>query len=268
MNAYLFSRVNGVIVSEPVLTSTQWKDWAAALLPPPSSLRSLIPQLNHALRDPEVAGLGRDLDYFLEGGQAHILTSLLHLPGRALLHDKSIHLIYPVSILLAQSGTHWLSKAPGPRCFDAVQLFRVLSQFCTGPCRSQDSNEEMPCLHSLQDGIYPFPKELGAWLLPTVAQPCIDKPTHSVRGKRVPHPSLLSPAAREERQPCRHWAVSARPLPGALPSCSMALSWKRAYIAPTAAYTTDTNTVVLWGLDPHDSSVQPPAINIHYPLIT
>jgi len=75
-------------VSEAVLTSTQWKDWAAASLPPPShspSLRSLMLQLNHALRDPEVAGLGRDLNYFLEGRQAHILISMLHLSGRALI---------------------------------------------------------------------------------------------------------------------------------------------------------------------------------------
>lgn len=46
---------------EPVLTSPQWKDWAAASLPPspspPSpSLRSLMLQFNHAVSDPEVAG--------------------------------------------------------------------------------------------------------------------------------------------------------------------------------------------------------------------
>lgn len=46
---------------EPVLTSPQWKDWAAASLPPspphPSpSLRSLMFQPTHALSTPEVAG--------------------------------------------------------------------------------------------------------------------------------------------------------------------------------------------------------------------
>lgn len=41
---------------EPVLTSLQWKDWAAASLPPSPSLRSLMLQLNHALSNPEVAG--------------------------------------------------------------------------------------------------------------------------------------------------------------------------------------------------------------------
>lgn len=44
-------------------------------------------QLNHALRNAEVTGLSRDL-YFLEGGQAHILTFFFHLP------NKSTHLIY------------------------------------------------------------------------------------------------------------------------------------------------------------------------------
>lgn len=78
-------------MSDPVLTSTQWKGWAAAFLPlsPPPSLRSLMLQLNHALRNPEVTGLSRDL-YFLEGGQAYNLT-FFHLP------NKSMHLIYPFS---------------------------------------------------------------------------------------------------------------------------------------------------------------------------
>lgn len=103
-------------MSEPVLTSTQWKDWAAALLPPPPpppSLRSLMLQLNHALRDPEVAGLSRDLNYVLEGRQAHILISLLHLSGRALSYNESIRLIYSFSILSAQSGIHVVSKDQG-----------------------------------------------------------------------------------------------------------------------------------------------------------
>lgn len=69
MNAYLFSWVNGVIVTEPDLTSPQWKDWAAASLPPPPpppspSLRSLILQLNHALKSTEVAGHAEILSVF------------------------------------------------------------------------------------------------------------------------------------------------------------------------------------------------------------
>lgn len=36
----------------------------------------------------------------------------------------------------------------------------------------------------------------------------------------------------------------------------MALSWKPAYMPLTAAYTNDIDTVILWGLDSHDSSLQ------------
>lgn len=68
-------------MSDPVLTSSQWKGWAAVSLPlsPPPSLRSLMLQLNHAWRNAEVTGLSRDL-YFLEGVQAHILTFFFICP--------------------------------------------------------------------------------------------------------------------------------------------------------------------------------------------
>lgn len=144
MNAYLFSWVNGAIVSEPVLTSTQWKDWAAVSLPPSPSLRSLMLKLNHALRDPEIVGLGRDLNYFLEGEQTHIFISLLHLSSRNLFYNGYIHLLYPFSILSAEGGTHIVSKALRPHCFDLVQLLRTPSEFHTGPCWGLDSNKEVP----------------------------------------------------------------------------------------------------------------------------
>lgn len=65
-------------MSELVRTSTQRKDWAAASfppLPPSPSWRSLVLQLNHALRDPEVEGLGSHLNYFLDGMHPYFSAS-------------------------------------------------------------------------------------------------------------------------------------------------------------------------------------------------
>lgn len=113
-------------------------------------------QLNHALRDPQVAGLGRDLNYFLEGGQPHFSPSPVF---RAFLCSKSINLTYPFLVLSAQSEIHTARKAPRLCGFDLVQLFRIPSKFCTDPCL----NKKMLWLHGLQGGIFPFLEEVKAW---------------------------------------------------------------------------------------------------------
>lgn len=90
------------------------------------------------------------------------------------------------------------------------------------------------------------------------AQLCMNTPVDTVQVKQVPHPPLLHPSVWQvQHQP---WAISACPLPGALTSCSTALSWKFLCLWQLL-------TSLISILPYRCSSLQPPAINIHYPLM-